>query len=88
MAERKRRDKGDGCISQLKDGRWTSRMRVGLTPEGKPKIKAFYGKTEAEVKKKLKEFQKELHKNDGAVVQRNTVADNAGGVVIADAAGH
>ena len=62
MAERKRRDKGDGCISQLKDGRWTSRMRVGLTPEGKPKIKAFYGKTEAEVKKKLKEFQKELHK--------------------------
>ena len=48
-------------------------MRVGLTPEGKPKIKAFYGKTEAEVKKKLKEFQKELHKNDGAVVQRNTV---------------
>lgn len=75
MAERKRRDKGDGCISQLKDGRWTSRMRVGLTPEGKPKIKAFYGKTEAEVKKKLKEFQKELHKNDGAVVQRNTVAN-------------
>ena len=75
MAERQRRDKGDGCISQRKDGTWTSRIKVGLTPEGKPKIKAFYGKTEAEVKRKLKEFQKELHKNDGAVVQRNTVAN-------------
>ena len=75
VAERQRRDKGDGCISQRKDGTWTSRIKVGLTPEGKPKIKAFYGKTEAEVKRKLKEFQKELHKNDGAVAQRNTVAN-------------
>lgn len=75
MAERQRRDKGDGCISQRADGTWTARMRVGLTPEGKPKIKAFYGKTESEVKKKLKEFQKELHRYDGTVVQRSTVAN-------------
>ena len=34
MAERKRRDKGDGCVSQRKDGTWTSRLRIGATPEG------------------------------------------------------
>lgn len=76
MAEtrtRQRREKGEGCISQRTDGTWTARIRVGLTPEGKPKIKAFYGKTEREVKKKLKDFEKELHKNDGAVAQRSTV---------------
>lgn len=74
MAERQRRDKGDGCVSQRKDGTWTSRTKIGVKSNGKPIIKAFYGKTEAEAKKKLKEFQKELHKYDGAVVQRNTVA--------------
>ena len=37
MAERQRRDIGDGCISQRKDGTWTSRIKIGLTPEGKPK---------------------------------------------------
>lgn len=42
MADKKRRDKGDGCISQRTDGTWTTRIRVGLTPEGRPKIKAFY----------------------------------------------
>ena len=73
MADKKRRDKGDGCISQRADGTWTARIRVGLTPEGKPKIKAFYGKSEREVKKKLKEFEKELHKNDMSVVQKGTV---------------
>lgn len=76
MAElntRQRREKGDGCISQRADGLWTARIRIGRTPEGKPKIKAFYGKTEREVKKKLKDFEKELHKNDGVVAQRNTV---------------
>lgn len=49
MADKKRRDKGDGCFSQRADGTWTARIRVGLTPEGKPKIKAFYGKSEREV---------------------------------------
>ena len=73
MADKKRRDKGDGCISQRADGTWTARIRVGLNPEGKPKIKAFYGKSEREVKKKLKEFEKELHKNDMSVVQKGTV---------------
>jgi len=76
MAEnktRQRREKGNGCVSQRTDGTWTARIKIGLTPEGKPKIKAFYGKTEREVKKKLKDFEKEFYRNGGAVAERSTV---------------
>lgn len=70
---------GNGVIKVMaafrkeKDGTWTARLNLGFTPEGKTKIKAFYGKTESEVKRKLKEYQKELIKNDYQTVQRNTV---------------
>lgn len=73
MADKQRRDYGSGSVSQRKDGTWTARIIIGTTDSGNPKIKAFYGKTEREVKRKLKEFERELHKNDGTVVQRNTV---------------
>lgn len=74
MAElRQRRDYGSGSISQRADGTWTARMVIGVNEKGKPRIKALYGKTEREVKKKLKDFQEEFYKNDQAVVQRNTV---------------
>ena len=52
-----RREKGNGTISQRKDGTWTGRMFLGYKTDGKQKIKAVYGKTEKEVKKKLKELQ-------------------------------
>ena len=73
MGDKQRRDYGSGSISQRKDGPWTARMIIGTNEAGKPRIKAFYGKSEREVKKKMKEFEKELHKNDGTVVQKNTV---------------
>lgn len=74
MAESKqRRDYGSGSVSQRADGTWTARMVIGVNEKGRPRIKAFYGKTEREVKKKLKDFQKEFYKNDQAVVQRSTV---------------
>jgi len=76
MSDKKpRREYGTGSISQRKDGSWTARLVIGVTDQGKPKVKAFYGKTEREVKKKLKDFQKEFVKNDSVVVQRNTVAN-------------
>lgn len=70
-----RRDKGEGSISQRKDGIWTSRIDIGTTPEGKRKIKAFYGKTENEVKKKLREFKKELIKNELQETKKMTVSE-------------
>lgn len=74
MAESKqRRDYGSGSVSQRADGTWTARMVIGVNEKGRPRVKAFYGKTEREVKKKLKDFQKEFYKNDQTVVQRSTV---------------
>ncbi len=70
-----RREKGEGSISQRKDGTWTARLNLGLDSDGKRKIKAFYGKTEREVKNKLKEYKKELIKNDFVEVQKTTVKE-------------
>lgn len=70
---KQRREYGSGSISQRADGTWTARMVIGVNDKGKPRIKALYGKTEREVKKKLKDFQKEFYKNDQSVVQRSTV---------------
>lgn len=72
-----RRDKGEGSISKRKDGTWTARLDIGITPEGKRKVKAFYGKTQNEVKKKLREFKKELAKSDCTEIKKLTVAELA-----------
>ena len=54
-----KRDYGSGSISQQKNGMWTARLYVGLGADGKRKVKAFYGKTKSEVRKKLTEFKNE-----------------------------
>ena len=51
----KRRANGEGSIRKRKDGRWEGRYTVGHDPEsGKRIIKNVLGKTQAEVKEKLK----------------------------------
>ncbi len=70
-----RRDKGDGCISQRKNGTWTGRLSIGHTKDGKPKIKAFYGKTESEVKKKMKQYSIDLIKNGHHEIFKETVEE-------------
>ena len=51
----KRRANGEGNIRKRKDGRWEGRYTVGHDPEtGKDIIKNVLGKTQAEVKEKLK----------------------------------
>ena len=51
----KRRANGEGNIHKRKDGRWEGRYTVGHDPEtGKAIIKNVLGKTQAEVKEKLK----------------------------------
>lgn len=71
----KRRDKGEGSISQRKDGLWTGRIDIGTQDNGKRKIKAVYGKTEQEVKRKLKELKKELIKHDFQEVKKQSVEE-------------
>ena len=51
----KRRANGEGNIRKRKDGRWEGRYTVGRDPEtSKAIIKNVLGKTQAEVKEKLK----------------------------------
>ena len=51
----KRRANGEGNIRKRKDGRWEGRYTAGYDPEtGKRLIKNVLGKTQAEVKEKLK----------------------------------
>ena len=56
----KRRANGEGNIRKRKDGRWEGRYTVGHDPEtGKAIIKNVLGKTQTEVKEKLKKAIKE-----------------------------
>lgn len=71
----KRRDKGEGSISQRKDGLWTGRLDIGVQENGKRKIKAVYGKTEQEVKRKLRALKKELIKHDYQEVKKLSVRE-------------
>lgn len=51
----KRRANGEGNIRKRKDGRWEGRYTVGHDPEtGKAVIKSVLGKTQTEVKERLK----------------------------------
>lgn len=61
--KRTKRDNGQGTVYQRKDGRFECKVQIGKKDDGKPKFKSFYGKSEREVKKKLKEYQSEMAKN-------------------------
>ena len=67
------RDYGSGSVSQRKDGTWTARIRIGTKEDGKPIVKAFYGHTQSEVKKKLRDFNKSAEANVPSTVRKQTV---------------
>ena len=61
--KKSRREKGSGSVFQKPDGSWIGRISIGKRADGKPKMKYFSGRTEAEVKKKIRDF---IKTNDGA----------------------
>ena len=76
---REKRDHGDGSVTMRKDGSWTARIMIGRKANGNPKIKAFYGKSETEVKRKLREFKKDqdnLTKDSIAKMSLGSYMDN------------
>ncbi len=70
-----RRERGSGSISQRKDGTWTGRICLGYKENGKQNIKAVYGKTESEVKRKLKALQNDAIKYDNVSLPKLTFAE-------------
>lgn len=51
-----KRDNGTGTIYQRENKTWVGKIYLGLDENGKGKFKYFSGKTEAEVKKKIREY--------------------------------
>ncbi len=50
---------GAGSIRQRTDGTWEARITVGTNPgTGKPDRKSVYGKTQAEVRRKMTAIQR------------------------------
>ena len=56
----KKRSNGEGSIRKRSDGRWVGRYTVGYDENGKVKMKNVLGKTQAEVKEKLKAKLEEI----------------------------
>lgn len=55
---RTRKQNGEGSVFQVSENKWVAKISMGQQPNGKPFVKQFSGKTEAIVKKKLKDFKK------------------------------
>jgi hypothetical protein len=71
----KKRANGEGSIRKRKDGRWEGRYTAGYDSDtGKRIIKNVLGKTQAEVKEKLKRAIDESHGLDVAHAEDHTVA--------------
>ena len=71
----KRRANGEGNIRKRKDGRWEGRYTAGYDQEtGKRIIKNVLGKTQAEVKEKLKAAISESQRLDVSKAGAYTVA--------------
>lgn len=74
IAVAKRRANGEGNIRKRKDGRWEGRYTAGYDPEtGKRVTKNVLGKTQAEVKEKLKRALEDNERIDAAKSQDLTV---------------
>ena len=58
---RTRRSKGEGSLTQLTDGRWQA--RITIRQDGKTQRRAFYGRTQAEARKKLTAALKQTDDN-------------------------
>ena len=59
-----RRDNGTGTIYQRENGTWVGRIYLGKNAEGKPRYKSLSGKTQAEVKRKIKEYNQGGNKTE------------------------
>ena len=70
----KRRANGEGNIRKRKDGRWEGRYTAGYDQTGKRLIKNVLGKTQTEVKEKLKAAISESQRLDVSKAGSYTVA--------------
>lgn len=66
---------GSGTIRQRSDGTWEARLTVGTDPgTGKPVRKSVYGKTQAEVRKKMTATQRAIDNGTYQAPDKTTVS--------------
>ena len=53
-----RKQNGEGSVFQVTENKWVAKISPGPRPDGRVIVKQFSGKTEAVVKKKLKDFKR------------------------------
>ena len=59
-----KRDNGTGTIYQRSNGNWVGKIYLGRDSSGKEKFKYLSGKTQAEVKRKIKEYNQNENKTN------------------------
>ena len=68
---RKKRASGEGTIRKLPNGLWEARLSIS----GQYRTKSFYGKTQAEARRKREEARKTLGAGHSLDSQRQTVGE-------------
>lgn len=74
-AKKKRRNKGDGCIWQRKDGSWCAQVVMGYKADGRPRKKSRVCKNKTEATKALKILQMEKMKSE-IILNEDTTFDD------------
>ena len=69
-----RRGNNEGSIYQRKDGKWCGQVLIGYNDRGKPTRKTFYGKTRADVAKKVNEASYQVFTGAASDNQHDTMA--------------
>lgn len=72
---KQKRGQGEWSFTQRKDKLWTARKQFGKKENGKPNIKAFYGKTVSEVKRKAQEYENQLSANRVETTKKTILYD-------------
>jgi integrase len=68
-----RRGQNEGSIRQRPNGKWEARYTIGVDASGKQKQKSIYGKTRAEVSKKLNQLLNDINKGVYVEITKITV---------------
>ena len=69
VVSKTRRANGEGSIFQRKDGRWVGNITIGYDDKGQQKKKTVYGRSQAEVAKKLFELSGRIKNNSYELVE-------------------
>lgn len=65
----KKRSHGEGTIRQREGGRWEGTLMIGYQSDGRRKYKTFYGRTQTDVKKLMREYQ--VARENGELIGRD-----------------